>query len=99
MAKHYEESEVRLEDFEWGDECCLLTVRAEYTYTDGTKAYGFDPPDDPELELTRLTVTGALVGPDRLEATPEQLKAIQKQLRSDLSAWHRVDELVCAQIS
>jgi hypothetical protein len=70
-------------DYDWDDQSCALTLDCEYVTREGSRpdAALFDPGEPAECELEAVTVTGALVGPDRREATPDELKAIQKQLR------------------
>lgn len=93
MAKTYDYCEIKLEEYEApGLPMCDLSVGAEFSFSGGWEPDGFDPGEPGELELGAVEVLSARMGEDRLEATPEEIQALQKALRSDREALGRIEE-------
>lgn len=88
----YEGTEIQW-DYDLGEEDARLTLEVEYFEREGLSPDSalFDPGEPAELELMAVTVTGALVGPDLREASQDELKAIQKELRRDREALGRIE--------
>lgn len=94
MAKTYDYCEIKLEEYEApGLPMCDMQIGAEYSIEAYWPGGEWDnPPDGGELELGAVEVLSARMGEDRLEATPEEIQALQKALRADREALGRIEE-------
>lgn len=96
MAKTYDTVEILYEEFDWQGELCDLTLEVEYSVSDFWPAHEYEAPCGGELEVELVKVIRALVGENRFEADSQQLADMQKQIKNDLGAWHKIHDLVCA---
>lgn len=89
----YEQATFKIEDYDWRDQDCILTVEAEFSVEASYPASSYDPPESGEVEVESFEVTGALVGADQTEACPAELALIQKHFRANPEAmqglWER----------
>lgn len=99
-AKIYEPTEITW-DYDLGEEDAILTLEVEFYAREGLSPDPalFDPGEPAEFELTGLTVTGALVGPDLREASLDECKAIQRQLRRNPVEMSLIEDYVARVVS